>query len=68
MRRWKKGGKVGMELVKDGWEPLLMHLLLLLHPAVCRCRGALTDLKGSTRWGRGLGLEGVIRLCCKKSM
>ena len=51
MGRWKNGGKVGMELVRDGWEPLFMYLLLLLHPAVCRYRGTLTDLKGNTANG-----------------
>ena len=48
MRRWKNGGKVGMELVRDGWEPLFLYLLLLLHPAVCRCRGTLRCIKGNT--------------------
>ena len=55
MEEWRK---VGMELVRDGWEPLFMYLLLLLHPAVCRYRGTLTDLKGDT--SRGVTKDGEL--------
>ena len=51
MRRWKMGGELGMDLDREGWEPLLMHLLVLLHPAECRCRGALRSFKGLTTSG-----------------
>ena len=57
------GGKLGMELVRDGWEPLWFSTLVLLHPAGRVLGTTLRDLKGITK-----GLDGVkwLRGCgCK---
>ena len=47
-RRWKVGGKLGMELVREGWEPLWFSTLVLLHPAGWVLGTTLRDLKGIT--------------------
>ena len=60
-RRWKVGEKLGMELVREGWEPLWYGTLLLLHPAGQVPGTTLRDLKGITKglvkvkWLRGGG-------------
>ena len=63
--KMEDGGWPGLD--RDGWEPLLMHLLLFLHPAGCRCRGALRDLKGLTararlRWGKVVRVLKVVKV------
>ena len=59
-RRCKKGGELGMDLDRDGREPLAHALLLLLHPAECSAEGPLRDLKGYTlvgaKWWLGCGV------------
>ena len=54
------GGKLGLELVREGWEPLWYDTLLFLHPAGWVPGTTLRDLKGITK---GLGMVKWLRGC-----
>ena len=58
MRRWKNGGKVGMELVRDGWEPLVQRSYWCCFTQPSVAHAPLTDLKGDT--SRGVTKDGEL--------
>ena len=55
MRRWKMGGELGMELVRDGWEPLVQryHWCFSTQPGVVLT--LLSDHKGNTARSKARG-------------